>query len=334
MPPNQKTRRGRLLIVIAAVFYGTVVVGGEFFINKGFSLFEVALYPILLMTLAVLPVLFVRPQYVIPARLLPFFVLYGLIGAFAEFGQFVGLVFRVPVAVVALVVYTQPLWTVLLSAGLLGERITWRKISATLLAFAGVAVLSQGAWTLAVNHPLAGVLACLCASIFISLWVIWGRKSGISEQHYVTTTFGWGAFTALWLLALWPLLHLMTDNRAIARFSINFPIKVWGYLFLFAIIGGIIPSFCFFRGLRVIEASVAGIILLLEPVSAAVLAIVLFHQSIDTTIVLGGSLILLSNYVISGESAPSETSDLVDVLDGGKHSPERASHEYLNPKNR
>lgn len=309
MPRKPKIRRGQLFIVIAALFYGTVVVGGEFFFRNGFSLFEIALYPILLMTVAVFPLVLLRPQFSIPKRLLPFFVVYGLIGSFAEFGQFVGLVFRVPVAVVALVLYTQPLWTVLLSAGLLGERITWRKIAAMFLALAGVLVLLLGSWTLTVRHPFVGLLACLIASVFISLWVIWGRKSGISDQHYVTTTFGWGAFTTLWLITLWPLLHRIIDNDAVTRLSAAFPTSYWPYLFLFAIVGGIIPSFCFFRGLQVVEASVAGIILLLEPLSAAVLAAILFRQSIDATIVIGGSLILFSNYVISGESESVDTDE-------------------------
>ena len=55
-------RRDHLLIVVAAIFYGTVVVGGEFFLKRGFSVFEVALYPILLMTLAVLPFAVLQPK--------------------------------------------------------------------------------------------------------------------------------------------------------------------------------------------------------------------------------------------------------------------------------
>ena len=265
-------RREHILIVIAAIFYGTVVPGGEFFLQKGFSLFEVAFYPILLMTLAVLPVVVFRPQYSIPLGKIHFFVVFGLIGAFAEFGQFVGLVFDVPVAIVALALYTQPLWTVLLGAALLGERITSRKVSAAALAFVGASVLLLGSWTLGVTHPLTGLLVSLFASVFISLWVIWGRKSGISKQHYITTTFGWGAFTTLWLIVLWPILKVLVADEVVTRLATKFPTRDVIYLFLFAIGGGIIPSFCFFKGLRVVDASVAGIILLLEPVSAALLA--------------------------------------------------------------
>src|ERR1051325_1781704 len=129
-------KREHLFIVIAAIFYGTVVVGGEFFLQKGLSLFEVALYPILLMTLSISPIVLFRPQYLIPRGKILFFVVYGLIGAFAEFGQFLGLIFGLPVAIVALVLYTQPLWTIVLSSILLGEQITTRRLTAAALAFA------------------------------------------------------------------------------------------------------------------------------------------------------------------------------------------------------
>jgi drug/metabolite transporter (DMT)-like permease len=292
-------RREHLLIVVAAVFYGTVIVGGEFFLRHGLSLFEIAFYPILFMTLSVLPVALIRPRYMIPADRILFFVMYGLIGAFAEFGQFVALIFDIPVAVVALVLYTQPIWTLFLGAALLRERITARKVASAALAFVGVTVLLFGSWNLATSHPVYGFAASLCGSVFVSLWVIWGRKSGINEQHFVTTTLGWGGFTALWLIVLWPALNRLVADPAVTRLSADFPFRHWAYLLLFAIAGGIIPSFCFFKGLRVVDASVAGIILLLEPVSAALLAAVLFGQMLSASTVAGGALILLSNYLVS-----------------------------------
>jgi drug/metabolite transporter (DMT)-like permease len=308
-----KMKREHLLIFIAAFFYGTVIVGGEFFLQNGFSLFEVALYPILFMTLSVLPIVLFRPQYLIPTERILFFVVYGLIGAFAEFGQFVGLIFDIPVAVVALILYTQPLWTILLGAVLLGERITPRKVSSAALAIAGVTVILLGSETWGATYPLFGFAASLSASVFVSLWVIWGRKSGIKKQHFITTTFGWGAFTSLWLIVLWPVLNKLVADPTVTRLSTNFPTRYWIYLLLFAIAGGIIPSFCFFKGLRVVDASVAGIILLLEPVSAALLAAILFGQSLSVTTLAGGALILLSNYLVSGATEPVKESAFTET---------------------
>lgn len=309
--------REHLLIVVAAIFYGTVVVGGEFFLRKGFSVFEVALYPMLFMTLSVLPVALIKPQYLIPKERILFFVVYGLIGAFAEFGQFVGLLFDIPVAVVALVLYTQPAWTILLGSTLLGERITARKVASAGLAFAGVTVLLFGSWGLGTANPVFGFAAALCGSVFVSLWVVWGRKSGINEQHFVTTTIGWGGFTALWLVVLWPVLNRLVADPAVTRLSADFPVSHWAYLLLFAIAGGIIPSFCFFKGLRVVDASVAGIILLLEPVSAAFLAAILFGESLSVTTLIGGALILLSNYLVSSAPEPTQGGGVRSPGDGG-----------------
>jgi drug/metabolite transporter (DMT)-like permease len=67
---------------------------------------------------------------------------------------------------------------------------------------------------------------------------------------------------------------------------------------IYAAIGGVIPHLLFYRGFKKIEASVAGILLLLEPISASILAALFFDQPIGPDIILGGALILLSNYFV------------------------------------
>ena len=81
------------------------------------------------------------------------------------------------------------------------------------------------------------------------------------------------------------------------RVSLNFSAAHVGYFFLFAIVSGLIPSFCFFRAVTFVQASVAGIILLFEPVVASLIGWSLFHQSLDGKTILGAALILLSNYL-------------------------------------
>ena len=70
-------------------------------------------------------------------------------------------------------------------------------------------------------------------------------------------------------------------------------------LAIFAIIAGIIPHSLFYKGVQKIHASIAGIVLLLEPVSATILAAILFLQPISLNILSGGALILFSNYLIT-----------------------------------
>src|SRR5436305_7216100 len=178
--------RSQALIAVAAVLFGTVTVGGSFFHQSGFSLYEIALYPLILTFLMLLPVLVRGGRYSLRREMLPFFAVYGLIGALAELAQFGGIVLGVPVATVSLLLYTQPIWTSLLGKLLLQERITWRKRLAVVLAFGGAVVLIRG--ELGIGGDMRGIAAATLGGVFVALWVIWGRKSGIHQQHSVTTT--------------------------------------------------------------------------------------------------------------------------------------------------
>ncbi|MGB7292407.1 MAG: EamA family transporter [Thermodesulfobacteriota bacterium] len=77
------------------------------------------------------------------------------------------------------------------------------------------------------------------------------------------------------------------------------PIVFLLYLLIYASIGGVIPHLLLYRGFKKIEASVAGILLLLEPISASILAALFFDQPIGLYIICGGALILLSNYFVT-----------------------------------
>jgi len=291
-------KKGYLLLTLGAILYGTVIVGGQFFVQLGLSLFQLVLFSMVIQFLCILPIVLLKPAYQIEKRFISFFLIYGLIGAGAELAQFGGLFFRVPVAVVAFLCYTQPLWTILFGRLILGEPITGRKVAATALALAGVAVLLAPAWSGNSNVSGVGLAIALAGGVLFSLWVIWGRKSGISKLHFVTTTFGWSIFTTLWLMLAWPLISLWIPDRSIVSLSLALPPLYWFYLVVFTLIAGLIPNFCFFRGLRSMEAGAAGIILLLEPLVASLLAWMLFDQEIGLGTAVGGFLILLSNYFV------------------------------------
>ena len=304
--PGPSRTRSQALIAASAVLFGTVTVGGSFFHQSGFSLYEIALYPLILTFLFLLPVQVRGGRYALPREMLPFFAVYGLIGALAELAQFGGIVLGVPVATVSLLLYTQPIWTSLLGKLLLQERITGRKRLAVVLAFAGAVVLIRGELGIGGDvrdvRDVRGIAAAALGGVFVALWVIWGRKSGIHQQHSVTTTLGWSAFSSAWLIVLWPVFFALTRDRALSRLSLSFDLKYGSFFAVFALIAGVLPSLLLFRGLQTIPASTAGILLLLEPVSASLLAALFFRQSLGVHTLAGGFLILLSNLLLAGET--------------------------------
>jgi len=288
-------------VIIAAILYGTITSGAQYFVNIGLSLFEIAIYRALFTSLILLPAVLLRNEYLVKKEMILFFAIYGLIGALLELTMFGAISLGVPVAIVALLLYTQPIWTIIFGRLMLNEKITKTKIIALIIAIFGIFLLFRS-WEIKSIESLVGIIASLLSGVLLSLWVIWGRKSLLRNQHIITTTFGWTGFSVIWLLLLWPFSYVFIEDPIITNLSYNLPFSNWIYLVAYALIGGVIPHLLFFRGFRIIEASVAGILLLLEPVSAAILAMIFFKQVLGIDIIMGGALILLSNYFVIRES--------------------------------
>ncbi len=83
--------------------------------------------------------------------------------------------------------------------------------------------------------------------------------------------------------------------------SFNLAPEIWVYLLGFAFIV-FIPHIIYFYGAKKVPASVSGIILLLEPVVAALMASLFLQQALTLNILVGGALILISNYIVMRET--------------------------------
>lgn len=284
-------------MIVAAVLYGTITAGGQFFVNLGLSLFEISIYRAFLTSLILLPVVLIKRDYLIKKEMLFFYAVYGLIGGLLELAMFGGIALGVHVAIVALLLYTQPIWTIIFGRLLLREGITTTKLIAVVIAMSGIILLVKP-WGIKNVKSLTGIVVSLVSGVLLSLWVIWGRKSVIQNQHFITTTIGWTSFSVIWLILLWPIFYYFFPYAIITNISINLPILFLPYLLIYASIGGVIPHLLFYRGFEKIEASLAGMLLLLEPISAAILAALFFDQPIGPDVILGGALILLSNYFV------------------------------------
>ena len=287
-------------VITAGILYGTITAGGQFFVNLGFSVFEISIFSVMLTSIILSFIVFLKPKYRIKKKMIFFFLIFGLINAMQEITQFGALSFGTPVAIVALLLYSQPVWTTFFGRFILKEKITAKKITAIIIAIIGI-ILVLKIWDMEAINSMTGIILAFLGGIFLSLWVILGRKSGIEKQHHITTGFGCFIFTLLWLVILWPITIFITNESSIINLSLNFPIYYWFYFLIFALLSGVFPHLLFYKGLQKVQASIAGIILLLEPVSATILAFFLFSQAITSNILIGGALILLSNYIVINE---------------------------------
>lgn len=295
----------RLQVAAGAALYGGITAGGRYFALRGFSLLEISLTGVVFATLVLAPVLALRPALRPRWRDLDLFVGFGLVGAALQLSQFGGIVLGVPVALVALLLYTQPIWTVVLGRWLLAEAITPRKLAATGLALAGTAILLDPTGLAGAELPAAGVLAAILAGVMLSLWVILARMSALRCNPAAVTTFGYSLATTLALLVATPAVQHLMPDPSLSRLDAGVWLVHWPAVALYTLVANILPALLVIAGMRRVDASSAGVLLLLEPVSAALLAAWAFGEPLTGNLIAGGALILGSNVLLvrGGERA-------------------------------
>ncbi len=290
-------KKGIWLIVLSGILYGAITPGAQLFIDKGFAPLGISFFRSFFVTILLLPFILKYKRFLPAKNALPFFLIYGLNGAALEVMMFASLGMGVPVALVALLLYSQPVWTIFLGKLFLKEEITKRKIIAAVIGFCGVAVLVKS-WQVGSVESLMGLLFAIGAGFLLSVWVILGKKSSDLKQHYVTTTFSWSFFSALWLILFYILGTIIFPSNEVLKLSFDLIPKYGLYLLIFATLSGLLPHLLFYRGVMTVSGSVAGIILLLEPATATILADIIFSQRIGFELIIGGILILFSNYFV------------------------------------
>jgi len=266
-------------IIISAIFFGLIIPGGQFFSNLGFSLYEISAYSLLFLFVFTLPIIVIKKTVPIRRDNLLFFVLYGLIGALLQLTQYGGVIFGT-----------------LFVRILLNEKMTKMKLLSVTVAFLGVVFLLSP-WNISNVGSTKGLISSLLAGIFLSLWVIFARKTGINKDYYINTLSAYSFVSLIWLILLFPAIKFLYQNEYLTRLSYNFPTSYWAYFGLFCLIAAFLPNSLFYKAIEKVEASKAGIILLLEPVVASIVAMIVFSQYLNSSIFVGGGLILISNYL-------------------------------------
>jgi len=102
----------------------------------------------------------------------------------------------------------------------------------------------------------------------------------------------------LFLLIFYPFLAFFVKDSTIVNLSPDIGIGLWAGLLVFSVFAIFLNQIIYFYGAKKVLASDAGIILLLEPVVATLLAMVFLQQPITANILAGGALILAANYIV------------------------------------
>lgn len=189
---------------------------------------------------------------------------------------------RASIGVAALLLYTAPAFVMLFSAVLFGEKLSARKLAALALAIAGCG-FATGAFAGGLTLSVPALLLGLGSGIGYALYTIFG-KYALRDYDSTTITAYTMLFAALGVLPI-------SQPMQAAAIVCSSPVHL-----LAALAGGILctvaPYLLYTRGLAHVDGGRASILASIEPVVAALVGILCFHEPLSRDRTLGMALVL------------------------------------------
>lgn len=284
-----------MLVLGAAAFWATFGIFAKFLYARGYSPLELASVRAFVGMLAAALWLLRRPSALrLDRRGVLFYAVYGVLG-FAVFETiYFAALERTSIAIAAALLYTAPAFVVLASRALWHEHIERRRLLALIMVLLGV-LLVTGALTAirtGTAHLTAGALALgLGAGAGYAAYTLFSK---VATQRYSNeASLFWSFFFAALALGL-----VEAPFPLLSRNPADLPL-----LLGLGIVPTLLPYALYLSGLRRLRASTAAMLASLEPVIAALLAVLILGEALDFLRITGIALIVGAAVLIAREGS-------------------------------
>ena len=211
-------------------------------------------------------------------------------------------------SVAAVLMYTAPILVMIFSHFLFHEPFTKRKLLALVITFAGCVLVTGVLGQETAVSPM-GILTGLGAGLGYALYSIFSRYALNRGYHSLTITFYTCFIAAIGSLFLADLPHvgkvaLHSPSTALLSAGLGF-------------ICTVLPFFLYTLGLSHVENSKASIFASIEPVTATLLGVLVFHEALSITGALG-VLLVIAALIICGntdEKSPKKEENANETKD-------------------
>ena len=300
---NEEKRRalGPVLILLAGCFWGCMGIFVRRLGSYGFDAIQIVSIRVTLAAAVFWLVLLVREPAGARIRLrdLPLFLGLGLGSVLFFTVCYFAAITMMSLSTAAILLYTSPIWIMLMSVLFFRERLNRRKLLALGLAFAGC-VLVSGISGEGITLP--GLLIGLCSGIGYGLYSILGTVALRRYSPYAVTAWTFLlAAAGSWLIA--------RPGEMFAHFAAAPDLPALLLLcVLTALVTAVVPFLAYTLGLRTVEASRAGILATIEPLVATLIGVLVFGEGLTLLSGLGMVLILAAVVLLNrpqGKTTPA-----------------------------
>ena len=303
-PVDRRRRTGYVMVVTSAVLFAVNGTVSKIMLVGGMPAPQLTqlrtggAFVVLLVYLLVR-----RPQSLrFTRREVPWIALYGILGfAMTQYLYFVAIK-RLPVGIALLLEFTAPIFVALWARFVLHEPVRRRVWAALALAMVGLALVAQVWGGLALDG--LGVLAALGAALALALYFILGERMVGPRDPVSLTCLAFGAGTVFWavLVPWWNFpVHLLGSQISLLSNGSDSYAPMWVPAIYLVIGGTLLPFTLSIGALRHLRAAQVGVVGMVEPVVAALVAYLWLGEELGWVQLVGGAVVLTG--VVLAETA-------------------------------
>lgn len=217
----------------------------------------------------------------------------------AHFAGWIASLQYTTVAISTLLVATTPIWTALYDAIFRGQRLSRPALAAFVAGGLGLAAIVGFNSTPAPvsGHAALGAALALAGALAIAAYFVLVRevRGALDTRTIVTHTYTWAALA-------------LVAAAAIARQGPPVPgdLPAWGGILAMALLSQLLGHTALNASLRWFSPSAVSFSTLLEPVSASLLALIVFGERLSLQALAGAVAVLVSIAVVLREERPPE----------------------------
>ena len=268
-----KKNIGAIYILIAGFFWGFMGVFSNLLQDEGFNPMECATLRIVAASLIFLiyTAIFSAKSLKIKAKSIPLLAATGCIGVAIMSVCYITAIDLTSLSVAAVLLYTSPVWVMIMASIFLKDKFTAKKAIAAVLAFAGCAFIT-GFGKVKISF---GFFVGICAGITYASYRIF-RSFALKKYEPLTVTCYAFLFGAVFML-------IIGDIPGILQ-KIILSGNVWKTLLLSSATGlftAVLPFLLYTKGLSTTNAGKAAVLACIEPVTASLLGMVIYNEKLN-----------------------------------------------------
>lgn len=276
-----------IMIITAAVFWGTAGLFTNWLADYGFSSTQIASFRMISAAVTTVIIALIKGKKLFKIKLssLPILLAIGVISIFATSFFYLGAITASSMATAAILMYTAPFIVVIASVFLYKEKLTIKKVIALIVAFIGCILVSGTG-----SAGAKGIIFGLISGVTYASYSLFSKKALQSVESFTISLYGF-------IFAAVSSLFTVNIPGTVAQLKAA-DLKCVLLIAGIGVITSVLPYLFYTYGLKYTEAGNASIISMTEPLVATVFGFTVFGQKPTLSAITGIILIVLAVIII------------------------------------